>query len=83
MIIGIAQSIFEIIDYRYRFSTERFVVPITGPRAFCALVGFSYTEEYRTKEPLPVNAYCHEKIFFLPSGVDWTAGAHWNRTNLD
>ena len=28
-IIGIAQSIFEIIDYRYRFSTERFIVPIT------------------------------------------------------
>ena len=31
-IIGIAQSIFEVIDYRYRFSTERFVVPITGCR---------------------------------------------------
>ena len=29
-IIGIAQSIFEIIDYRYCFSTERFIVPITG-----------------------------------------------------
>ena len=29
-IIGIAQSIFEIIDYRYRFSTERFIVPITA-----------------------------------------------------
>ena len=28
-IIGIAQSIFEIIDYRYRFSTERFIVSIT------------------------------------------------------
>ena len=28
-IIGIAQSIFEIIDYRHRFSTERFIVPIT------------------------------------------------------
>ena len=29
-IIGIAQSIFEIIDYRYRFSVKRFIVPITG-----------------------------------------------------
>ena len=28
-IIGIAQSIFEIIDYRYRFSTKRFIVSIT------------------------------------------------------
>ena len=25
-----AQSTFEIIDYRYRFSTERFIVPITA-----------------------------------------------------
>ena len=31
-IIDIAQSIFEIIDYRYRFSTERFIVPITAHR---------------------------------------------------
>ena len=28
-IIGIAQGFFEVIDYRYRFSTERFIVPIT------------------------------------------------------
>ena len=28
--IGIAQGFFEVIDYRYRFSTERFIVPITG-----------------------------------------------------
>ena len=28
-IIGIAQGFFEIIDYRYRFITERFIVPIT------------------------------------------------------
>ena len=28
-IIGIAQSIFEIINYRYCFSTERFIVPIS------------------------------------------------------
>ena len=25
-----AQSIFELIDYCYRFSTEKFIVPITG-----------------------------------------------------
>ena len=29
-IIGIAQGFFEVIDYLYRFSTERFIVPITG-----------------------------------------------------
>ena len=29
-IIGIAKAFFEVIDYRYRFSTERFIVPITG-----------------------------------------------------
>ena len=29
-IIGIAQSIYEVIDYRYRCSTERFIVPITA-----------------------------------------------------
>ena len=28
-IIGIAQGFFEVIDYHYRFSTERFIVPIT------------------------------------------------------
>ena len=28
-IIGIAQSFFEVINYRYRFSAERFIVPIT------------------------------------------------------
>ena len=28
-LIGIAQGFFEIIDYCYRFSTERFIVPIT------------------------------------------------------
>ena len=28
--IGIAQGFFEVIDYRYRFSTERFILPITG-----------------------------------------------------
>ena len=33
-IIGIAQSIFEIIDYRYRFSTERFIVPITDGNVY-------------------------------------------------
>ena len=27
--IGIAQGFFEVIDYCYRFSTERFIVPIT------------------------------------------------------
>ena len=27
--IGIAQGFFEVIDYRYRFSAERFIVPIT------------------------------------------------------
>ena len=26
---GITQSFFEIIDYHYRFGTERFIVPIT------------------------------------------------------
>ena len=31
-IIGIAQSIFEIIDYRYRFSIGRFIVRITATR---------------------------------------------------
>ena len=31
-IIDIALRIFEIIDYRYRFSTERFIVPNTGSR---------------------------------------------------
>ena len=29
-IIGIAQSIFKIIDYRYRFSTEKFIMLITA-----------------------------------------------------
>ena len=29
--IGIAQGFFEVIDYRYRFNTERFIVPITAP----------------------------------------------------
>ena len=29
-IIGIVQNFFEIIDYRYRFSTKRFIVPITA-----------------------------------------------------
>ena len=29
LIIGMAQGFFEIIDYRYRFRTERFIVPIT------------------------------------------------------
>ena len=29
-IIGIAQGFFEIIAYRYRFSTERFIEPISG-----------------------------------------------------
>ena len=29
-IIGIGKGFFEVIDYRYRFSTERFIVPITG-----------------------------------------------------
>ena len=28
-IIGIAQGFFEVIDYRYRFSTKGFIVPIT------------------------------------------------------
>ena len=28
-IIGITQGFFEVIDYRYRCSTERFIVPIT------------------------------------------------------
>ena len=27
--VGIAQCFFDVIDYRYRFSTERFIVPIT------------------------------------------------------
>ena len=31
-IIGIAQGFFEIIGYRYRFTTERFIVPITASR---------------------------------------------------
>ena len=31
-IIGISLGFFEIIDYRHRFSTERFIVPITGCR---------------------------------------------------
>ena len=29
-IIGIAQDCSEVIDYRYRFSAKRFIVPITG-----------------------------------------------------
>ena len=33
-IIGIAQNFIEIIDYRYRFSTERFIVPINVPSNF-------------------------------------------------
>ena len=31
-IIGIAQGFFEVIDYRYRFSTKKFIVPITAYR---------------------------------------------------
>ena len=33
-IISIAQGFFEIIDYRYRFTTERFIVPITASNLF-------------------------------------------------
>ena len=29
-IVGVAQGFLEIIDYRYRFYTERFIVPITA-----------------------------------------------------
>ena len=34
-IIGIVQGFFDIIDYRYRFSTERFIVPITAYSLSC------------------------------------------------
>ena len=39
-IVGIAQSIFEIIGYRYRFSTERFIMPITVDEAAWATNGY-------------------------------------------
>ena len=38
-IIGIAQSVFEIIDYRYRFSTERFTALITEITQYFMLAG--------------------------------------------
>ena len=37
-IIGIAQGFFEVMDYRYCFSTERFIVPMTVYRlVYCGL----------------------------------------------
>ena len=33
-IIGIAQGVFEVIDFCYRCSTERFIVPIAGHLLF-------------------------------------------------
>ena len=33
--IGIAQGFFEVINYRYRLSTERFIVPITACSTSC------------------------------------------------
>ena len=45
-IIGIAQGFFEVIDYRYRCSTERFIVPITAHTVFCLF--FSNYQFYTT-----------------------------------
>ena len=33
--MGIAQGLFEVIDYRYHFSTERFIVAISNYEMVC------------------------------------------------